>query len=47
MAECVAWARRPPMLRGILLRDADVTRLVAGATLDEGRGRLPALIERC
>lgn len=34
------------MLRGVLLRDADVTRRVAGKTLDEGRGRLPMLLER-
>lgn len=34
------------MLRGVLLRDTDLTRRVAGDTLDEGRDRLPALLER-
>ncbi len=46
MSECVTWARQREMLRGVLLRDADVTRLIARETLEEGRDRLPALLER-
>lgn len=46
MAECMAWARDRGMLRGILLRDADATRMIAKPTLDQGRRRLPDLLER-
>ena len=46
MAACLEWAGRHSMLRGLLLRDSDLTRRVAGTTLDEGRDRLPALLER-
>ena len=45
MAACLEWAGRHSMLRGLLLRDSDLTRRVAGTTLDEGRDRLPALLE--
>ena len=33
------------MLRGLLLRDADLTRLIAKSTIEEGRDRLPRLLE--
>ncbi|MGI9577249.1 MAG: TetR/AcrR family transcriptional regulator [Microthrixaceae bacterium] len=45
-AGCLHWVESHPLLRGVLLRDHDVTRRVAGDEIEAGRNRLPALLER-
>lgn len=43
---CIGWAQGHPLLRGVLLRDHEVTRRVAGERIELGRSRLPELLER-
>lgn len=43
---CLDYARSRTVLRGLLVRDAGLVRSAAGSVLDEGRGLLPALLER-
>lgn len=44
MTACLEWSASRAMLRGVLLRDGDLTHRVARATLEQGRARLPALL---
>lgn len=44
LTACTAWAAERPLLRGVLLRDAELARRVAGDAIDEGRDLLPRLV---
>ena len=44
LAACLDFARSRSVLRGLLVRDADLVRAAAGSVLDEGRSLLPTLL---
>lgn len=46
VSACLDWVAGHPLLRGVLLRDHDITRRVAGDEIEVGRNRLPTLLEQ-